>query len=111
MKGIYKILILMAVITTATMLFADWSGFYGYVMHNPGKAASYANVRAWKTGFDDTVQANVDGYYELTCPGGYYTMRAWKGDLSQTKYNQYCTGWGTQVDFMIGDGTPDQGEE
>ena len=93
------------------MLFADWSGFVGYVRHSPGTPAPYAYVRAWKSGFDETVQANGSGYYTLECFAGYYTMRAWKGDNSQTKYNQYCTGWSTQVDFLIGSGTPDQGDE
>lgn len=101
MKGIHKALLLVAIFAITPMLFADWSGFVGYVYHGHGSPAYPAYVRVWNDGFDETTENIENGWYEQACPGGYYTMRAWKGLLSQTKYNQECS-WSTRVDFYIG---------
>lgn len=111
MKGIHKALLLGAVFALCTALFADWSGFVGYVYEDIGDPAYPAYVKAWKTGFEKTVPTDRDGWYELSCPGGTYTMKAWDADQEVYKYNVVCNGWSTRVDFYLPQNNPDQGDE
>ena len=111
MKGIHKALLLVAIFAISTVLFADWSGFVGYVYEDVLDPAYPANVRAWKDGFTRTVSTLPNGSYELSCPGAFYTMRAWNADQELYKYNVECKGWSTRVDFWLPLNNPDQGEE
>ncbi len=108
MKGIYKALTLVAIFAITTMLFADWSGFVGYVYEDIGNPAYPANVRAWRDGFDKTVDTEENGWYELSCPGATYTMRAWDADQEVYKYLVECKGWSTRVDFYLPLNEPDK---
>lgn len=107
MKGIYKTLLIVAIFAISTMLFADWSGFVGYVYEDIGNPAYPANVRAWKDGFSKTVYTNSEGWYELSCTKDDYTMKAWDADQEVYKYNVHCNGWSTRVDLYLPLNNPD----
>jgi len=100
-KKLLLLIVLAACFTSFT--YATWHGLYGYVVYkNSGNPASYAKVIIDDGSSIDTVECNVDGYYEYTTGSGTYDLTAKLNNYVGHEYDVYYGGGpgGLQVDTI-----------